>query len=287
MYLKGLPYIAHYLKDKIVHKSASYTILLYIALTATYAVIQYLFYPNLRNLEYLGWDPHQFRMFGSVFDTSTAAAIYGLILIFLVFEGRKLLRVRALWIASIVAFGVFGALTYSRGFYISIIVTLLYLLIIKHKRLISAAYLVLMAAAVIILLPKPAGESANLTRTFTVQARAADYEKGLEVWKKNLVFGVGYNHLRYAKPGAGDTAGNHAGASLTSSFLIVLATMGIVGLAAFCLMLLKLSALNTLSFYTIVFLSLFSLSDNILLHPFILFMEVFLIAWSLTSRISR
>lgn len=299
-YLLGIPYVVHHFNEVKRRKSLVTAFLIYAAVTAFLSVAQYMYYPNLRNLEYLGWDPHQFRMFGSVFDTSTAAALYGVILLFLMFYGKKYIS-PVLWLGSIILYGAFGALTYSRGFYISITITLLYYLVIKNKRLMSAAYLVLIAAALIILIPKPTGESANLTRMFTIQARANDYQEGIKIFEKNPILGIGYNHLRAVKPGAGDIENNHAGASLTSSYLIILSTMGIIGLTTFALMIFKLSQTSQIALYTLLFLSLFSFSDNILLHPFILFIETFIFALGIenvadskkkqkkkvTSRISR
>jgi len=56
---------------------------LFIAVLIT-SFIQYFFYPDLQNLIYLGWDPHYNRMFGVFFDTSTAAAVFGLSFLFMI-----------------------------------------------------------------------------------------------------------------------------------------------------------------------------------------------------------
>lgn len=286
-YLLGMPYVLFYVKDKKKHQESIKPMLFYVAITAGLAIIQYLYYPNLRNLEYLGWDPHQFRVFGSVFDTSTAAALYGMILLFLMFIGKRVIKSPVIWLGSIIFFIVIGALTYSRGFYGAITITLLYYLLVANKRIMSALYVVLVAAILILLLPKPQGESANLMRVFTIQSRAADYQTAATLWQKNPILGVGYNHLRYVKPAAQDDDLNHAGASLSSSFLIILVTTGIVGLATYLFMLYKLSQTSQIALYSIMFLSIFSLSDNIFLHPFVLFLETFFIAWGITSRTSR
>ncbi|MBI1862521.1 O-antigen ligase family protein [Candidatus Microgenomates bacterium] len=285
-YILGFPYLLHHVKEKNMSGRVTRALLLYIILTTAASIVQYFYYPNLRNLEYLGWDPHQYRMFGTVFDTSTAAALYGVVLLFLIVLGKKYLK-PVIWVGSIVVFSVFGALTYSRGFYLSFVVTLIYFLVIKHKRFMSAFYVLLIFGLLLIIIPKPVGESANLGRMFTIQARAADYQKGIAIWNTNPVLGIGYNHLRYVKPGAGADTANHAGASLSSSFLIILVTMGIVGLMGFVVLLYKLSATSQIAFYTLLFLSLFSLADNILLHPFILFMETFIIALGLSRVTSR
>ena len=53
-------------------------IFLIAVLTIISTVIQYFLYPDLRNLFYQGWDPHLYRTFGVFFDTSVAAAIFGI-----------------------------------------------------------------------------------------------------------------------------------------------------------------------------------------------------------------
>ena len=47
-----------------------------IFLVAAFSIAQYFFYPDLRNLYYLGWDPHLNRLFSVFFDTSVAASIF-------------------------------------------------------------------------------------------------------------------------------------------------------------------------------------------------------------------
>src|SRR6185437_11025316 len=45
--------------------------------------IQFFFYPNLRNLYYLGWDEHLYRMFSSFLDPNFAGTFFVLYLIFI------------------------------------------------------------------------------------------------------------------------------------------------------------------------------------------------------------
>lgn len=46
--------------------------------------VQFFFYPALRNLLYLGWDEHYYRMFGSFFDPNFLGAFLVLYLVFVV-----------------------------------------------------------------------------------------------------------------------------------------------------------------------------------------------------------
>ena len=76
----------------------------------------------------------------------------------------------------------------------------------------------------------------------------------------------------------------HSGASFHSSFLIILVTSGLIGLTLFILVLIRLAGINEISRFAVLFLSLFSLSDNILLHPFVLFLFFSLIVLSFRRR---
>ena len=38
-------------------------------------ILQYLLYPNLRNLSYLGWDPHYYRLFSTFLDPNFAGLL--------------------------------------------------------------------------------------------------------------------------------------------------------------------------------------------------------------------
>ena len=52
------------------------------SVTILFGYIQYLFYPDLRNLYYAGWDPHLYRMFGTFFDPNFMGAIIVLFILF-------------------------------------------------------------------------------------------------------------------------------------------------------------------------------------------------------------
>src|SRR3989344_5829299 len=53
--------------------------------SALFGLMQYALYPNLRNLMYLGWDTHEYRVFGTFFDSGFAGIIYVLTLILIVY----------------------------------------------------------------------------------------------------------------------------------------------------------------------------------------------------------
>ncbi|MDO8497737.1 MAG: hypothetical protein Q7S61_04295, partial [bacterium] len=79
--------------------------------------LQFFLYPDLRNLMYLGWDPHLYRAFGTFFDPPVTAAIFGLIAIYFFLRKTKLGLL--LSILSLILF----VMTYSRGAYLALAVS--------------------------------------------------------------------------------------------------------------------------------------------------------------------
>ncbi|OGK39818.1 hypothetical protein A2954_01470 [Candidatus Roizmanbacteria bacterium RIFCSPLOWO2_01_FULL_37_12] len=268
----------HKNNKKILEKS----LLILIILTAIYSIIQYFFYPDLRNLIYAGWDPHLYRLFGTFFDTSVAGAIYGLIFFALYLRGMDLVKNRWLLIALLSVNFILVVLTFSRSLYLAFITCLVLHSILKKfwKRMVI--FLVVFTFLLLVV-PKPFGEGVNLGRMFSVRSRLDDYRAAIKIWRRSPLLGIGYNRIRYEKiriniiEGFGSDL-THSGASFHSSFSIILVTGGVIGLVLFIFVLLRLSMINEFSRYLVIFLSLMSLSDNILLHPFIIFLFLSLTA---------
>ncbi len=177
-----------------------------------------------------------------------------------------------------IIFLILVTLTFSRSVYISIIVTIV-AYFVEKKSFKNILVLFFVFVTLIFLVPKPSGEGVNLKRLFSVNSRLKDYQTALNIWQKQPLFGVGYNRIRYVKKQFNlidnkDWQSNHAGASFHSSFLIIFVTGGIVGLIAFLYLLYELARLNSNNKYYFLFAGLLSLSDNIILHPFVLFILI-------------
>lgn len=248
--------------------------LVFVCITLVTSLVQYFLYPNLRNLIYEGWDPHLYRMFGLFFDTSIASAVYGLIFLTTIFIFDKFKKHDLFaWIILITSGGGI-LLSFSRTVYIVLLViTGIYLLFKKNFTAIAVLFLLFLTALVIV--PKPFGEGVNLTRSFSVLSRLQDYKNAFKIMSKHPFFGAGYNHIRYEKRKMNliESANfnvTHSGASFHSSFLILAAGAGLIGLLSFLILLARFVSLSTGVAVLTLFLSGLSLSDNILLHPFIL-----------------
>jgi len=235
---------------------------LFFFITAFFGVIQFFFYPDLRNLYYLGWDPHFNRLFGVFFDTGLSAAVYGIVTIFLY---RKKMFLPAFF------FLMFLIITFSRSAYLSFTCFGIYEAISKRK---YAFFLIVfvMSLFVFFLVPKNFGVGVGLDRLFSVSSRIEDYKLAFEKYKKKPVLGYGYNRIGFIKESKKREAyPDHAGFSYSSSYLIILVAAGMVGLAAFLYLIKELFAKKVLSPY-LVYAGILSLADNIILHPHILFL---------------
>ncbi len=263
--------------------------LAFAVLTAIFTIVQYTLYPNLRNLFYLGWDEHLYRAFGLFFDTSVAAAIYGLTFLALLMDTKHRIvnaKIRTILMALN---AVFLILSFARGGYIALIVTAaIYMFRHRMTKLLIAG--IVICACIFILAPKPGGEGVKIFRTNSIQSRIKDDTAGIELFRRNPILGVGYNHLRGIKPevlrGTDLDSQSHAAGSYHSSFVTILATGGILGFVALIYMLISLARISESSLYFVVFLSIFSLFDNILLHPFVLILALFLIAYEYEGDIT-
>lgn len=242
------------------------------------SVLQYAFYPNLRNLLYMGWDPHLYRVFAFFFEPYLAGAAIGLSMMFVYFRGTRWGRIR--WVALAVLF-LLLMLTFSRTVYVAAMFTFT-LFFLRRKNMKSIVLLFFLFAVLAYLIPKPVGVGVQLLRTFSIETRLRNAQEGVAMWTRSPILGTGYNRIRYAKAREGITGkfdSSHAAASYHSSFVTMLASGGIMGFAAFMLLLFRFGRISAPSFFYILFLSLLSLGDNALLHTFMLYLYLKLLVY--------
>lgn len=218
------------------------------AFTVVGGYIQYFFYPALRNLYYLGWDEHLYRMFSSFLDPNFAGAFFVLLTLFntyllLSYFKKKdyiktvlLFTIELLTLASIF-------LTYSRSAILMFLVGgLIFLFLcvktLKKRILIACLYLSLFIIAIFILPRSFQTEGTNLLRSVSSLARIGSSQNAIIIFKDNPILGVGFNAYRYAQKKYGFIKGedwekSHAGAGTDNSFLFILATTGVLGIASY------------------------------------------------------
>lgn len=190
---------------------------------------QFFLYPDLRNLSYLGWDPHYYRLFSTFLDPNFT----GIYIVLTLFLGMYLWQERKMriWVAGgqIVAF-VSLLLTYSRSSFLALVGGFALIALLKKQWMIILV--VLAFIAVVILLPKTPGSTLNLLRTDSTFARVGNWQEGVNLMSWAPILGHGFDTLRYLSAESGDVISKSA-SGLDSSILFVGATTGILGLGAF------------------------------------------------------
>ena len=205
--------------------------------------LQYFLYPNLRNLYYLGWDEHLYRMFSSFLDPNFAGAFFVLYFI-LVFgltmeyikENKKnySLLLSLLSITTLIAV----LLTYSRSALIMLIVGSVTLFLLKKQKKLIFITIGIAVIFYVFAVKNFYIENLNLLRTASSKARLESASRAIVVIKDNPIFGVGFNAYRYAQTRYGFNKDesrlvSHSGAGTDNSFLFVLATTGVIGLTSY------------------------------------------------------
>ncbi|MBP9719360.1 MAG: O-antigen ligase family protein [Candidatus Levybacteria bacterium] len=212
--------------------------------------IQYFSYPSLRNLYYLGWDEHLYRMFSVFLDPNFAGVFF--VLVFLLTFGMGLQQYQKkqyLLFSILFLFSFFDIiavyLTYSRSAFFMLLVSIFYFLwFYGKKRYIAAVFIVLLV--LLFISPKSfQTEGTNIFRIASSEARVESAQTAIEIAQKNPVFGVGFNAYRYAQNRYGYLTDSvwqetHAGAGTDNSYLFVLATTGIVGISAYLFLLTRM-----------------------------------------------
>jgi hypothetical protein len=192
-------------------------------------LFQYVLYPELRNLSYLGWDPHYYRLFSTLLDPNFT----GIIIVLTIILGVYLTIVKksnVLIVTQIINFLALY-LTYSRSSYLAAaIATICYILCSKKWKLMVLFMFVLTA---IIVIPTPGGKTLRLTRIDSTIARIQNWQESVRLIRQSPVIGYGFNTLRYIKSQTGqslpEVSVSKAGAGTDSSILFLMATTGIFG----------------------------------------------------------
>lgn len=263
-------YLSYELKKKpnfkkVIHQGIK-IIVFFTIITTT---VQYFLYPDLRNLLYLGWDPHLGRTFGVFFDTSIAAAVYGLIFLY---SQNKIIKFIYL---------IFLVFSFSRSAYLGFIIILIFSMIKKNyqfkqfalKDFLSIILVIFSFIFLAIVAPKPLGEGAKLTRTYTIISRIKDYQEGFSLFIKKPFFGYGFNRLKYIR----NFFYSNAGSSFSSSYLTIMVSSGLFGFIFLIKVIEYLWKKYERNRQLLIFIGIISFFDNIFLHPFIIFLLISLL----------
>jgi O-antigen ligase len=206
-----------------------YTSLLLLLFTG---FLQYFLYPDLRNLLYLGFDPHSYRLFGLFLDPN----LIGIVFVWCFFWLANKLKNKNIKYCLLLLLTLFIAilLTYSRTSYLALATGSIYWFAANYKNKYFFIAIILLLFVLIPFLPKHFGEGTNLLRINSLQGKKQSWNSGLKLFIKKPVFGYGFNNIPKlkAKNQQSEFKDNSA-YGLDNSVLTLLVTTGIVGLVSY------------------------------------------------------
>ncbi len=209
--------------------------------------LQYILYPNLRNLYYLGWDDHLYRLFSTFLDPDFAGVFIASFIIYLfTFFKKRNKKINIIIPISIIISFISLLLTYSRGAFIAFFISLIILVFISKNKIykyllgIFILFFILFAA----FFTNSKLEPINLLRTYSISQRFISLNHAFTIFSKSPIWGIGFNTYRYEQEKLGFLKNNsdisHAGAGTDNSFIFILATTGVIGLFFYLLLFKKL-----------------------------------------------
>lgn len=235
-------------------------------------LFQYLFIPNTTFLAAFDWDDHYYRLIGVFFDPGFTSAILAILLGVAFLNAKKTLD-----FTPVVLIYTALALTYSRASYLMYL-TVFSALAYFRKSLKILLIAIIILTATIFVLPQHPGEGTKLSRDNSTFARLKNWQQSISIWSSAPLFGVGFNTYRYAQRDRGlitsDAAlKSHAGAGADSSILLMLATTGILGFAAYMYLLgsiWKISRDDLLLKTVLPAVIIGSFFNNLLFYPWVM-----------------
>lgn len=209
--------------------------------TLVIGLVQYVLLPDMRIFQYLGWDDHLSRLTLPHFDPTFTAVM--LVLTLLSVPTISYLLSPIILLAIL--------LTYSRSVWLSLVLT--GMIFIKNKKIFLLSSILLLAS--IFVLPQKFGEGTNLLRTYSISSRLMS--------DVNIVKDVGWNLL------IGQGMNTFPRNSINNSYLYLLATTGVLGLAGWGMLMFSLYT-KSIHKPMLIFFFIASLFNNVMFYPFAL-----------------
>lgn len=243
-------------------KKNALSILFYSGLgIAVAGLFQYFLYPNLRNLSYLGWDPHQYRVFSTLLDPNFTGIIMVLTIFLSVYLFEKKILSNLYFFISNCILLITLLLTYSRGSFITFLVGACIWSVLKRKLSLFVVICLLFAVSLVVL-PRPGGEGVNLFRSISIGSRIDNSQQAFNLFLSHPLLGIGFNTVRL-----------FTGSGVHNSFLFILVTTGIFGFLAYFWSWNKIINLvkpNSLMSISLTVVAVHSLFDNSLFYPYVM-----------------
>lgn len=244
----------------------AYFLLFFIALNSKITLLQSIFYlcilslllsifgfiqiwlvPDFTELALWGWDPHMGRLLSTWFDPNYVGGFFAFVLIVILNLGFYIKNFTRFFQGLLILTGIITLLalylTFSRSGYLMLFFGIFLTGIFRSPRLLFG--LACMGVLFVLMLPRArerifhvydsaiafVTNSYDYTLDETSKLRVESWTQGFEIFAANPWVGVGYNTLRFYKFNHGYILWeeHHAGSGTDSSFLTILATMGMVG----------------------------------------------------------
>ena len=236
-----------------------------------FGLVQYVLYPELRNVSYLGWDPHYYRLFSTLFDPNFVGILIVITFFLGIYMWRKMPRKTLVLAQGVNVLALY--LTYSRSSYLAFVVGVLSL-ILFHKKWKWLMLLAIFMFAIVVI-PKPGGKTLLLTRIDSSIARLGNWQESVGIIGRSPFIGNGFNTLRFIRVPTASDSTSHALAGVDSSILFLLATTGIIGMVVYGWIFLSIIRLHGTVFGGLLYsvlaaLFVHSLFTNSLFYPWVM-----------------
>lgn len=222
-----------------------------VLITAVLGIGQLIIFPDLELFSMYGYDPHKNRLFSTFLDPNFTGTFLSFGVLISIYE---LLQVKFSGVKNFLTENKYNLiyclfiftsviLTFSRSAYLMMFTGLFIMLALRKKLLLIPLFLV---PLILYLIYPPFAD--RIQGGFLVDKSASEryysWEKGLTIFQKNPIFGVGFNNVREASEKLNlnktySPDGGNSGSGIDSSFIFIMASTGIIGFLSFAAFLVK------------------------------------------------
>lgn len=206
--------------------------------------VQYIYYPTLRNMYYLGWDEHYYRLFSTFLDPNFVGLfialgfILGLYIVLTTIDRRRKFLVFMCQLILFIAL----LLTYSRSSFIGFATGIIVYLIIYRKVAMFFVFLTVFFVSAS-LLPTRGRDILKITREESALARLGSWQHSINLFWEKPVLGHGFNTLRFIQLKRGYVSDepfiSRSASGVDNSILFVSIATGSIGAGVYIFILYK------------------------------------------------